>query len=288
MFCTKCGNSVPDGTKFCTKCGNLITPPPTAPGAPMNQAQPMMQGAPMNQAQPMAQGAPFNNGANPISGAVGTVMSNPKVSALDRKGLIRYGAVILLVFIAFLMLSFGKLYHFYVPSYYGFDILEDAIDDWEDEMDDLGLNISFPFNRNHSLGDIKELLSYGGIFGSSLGSGFAGLVFIVFTLPYLLSLALLLIPLIPGVKLKTVYMWHYRVATFWNIIWLLVLRFGWGDFCRLSIWGWVYIIVCIGAFVMTFIAGKQISAINKAEKMAMKAAAAPYAVNPQQNQFINR
>lgn len=42
MFCTKCGNKVPDGVKFCSKCGNPITPvatsTPTPNPAPINTA----------------------------------------------------------------------------------------------------------------------------------------------------------------------------------------------------------------------------------------------------------
>ena len=38
MFCTKCGNQLPDGTVFCTKCGNRVAPaaaPAPVVAAPM-------------------------------------------------------------------------------------------------------------------------------------------------------------------------------------------------------------------------------------------------------------
>lgn len=85
MFCTKCGNKMPDGSAFCTQCGaklelipvkqtegtedlpvvdmsDAVDPVPEVniqmQGAPQMQGNPQMQGAPQMQGNPQMQGAP--------------------------------------------------------------------------------------------------------------------------------------------------------------------------------------------------------------------------------------
>lgn len=53
MFCTECGNKLPDNARFCTKCGKAL-----AQAAPQPAAQPMYQPAPQYAAQPVPQYAP--------------------------------------------------------------------------------------------------------------------------------------------------------------------------------------------------------------------------------------
>ena len=55
MFCTNCGNQVPDGAKFCTVCGAPIAQ--NAP-APQNEASPVRQAPPVRAQQPAYQAAP--------------------------------------------------------------------------------------------------------------------------------------------------------------------------------------------------------------------------------------
>lgn len=53
MFCTECGNQVPENARFCTKCGKAL-----AQTAPQPAAQPMYQPAPQYAAQPAPQYTP--------------------------------------------------------------------------------------------------------------------------------------------------------------------------------------------------------------------------------------
>ncbi len=48
MFCSKCGNQVPDGVEFCVKCGNPMGNAGAAPagGATPPPVQPYVQPAP--------------------------------------------------------------------------------------------------------------------------------------------------------------------------------------------------------------------------------------------------
>ena len=53
MFCTKCGNQIPDGSLVCPVCGNQLAAPQAAP-APQNQ----MGGRPQANITPQATPAP--------------------------------------------------------------------------------------------------------------------------------------------------------------------------------------------------------------------------------------
>lgn len=62
MFCTKCGNNIPEGTKFCTKCGApapVLPPKPVAPTpAPAPKAAPTPTPAPAPAPAPAPKAAP--------------------------------------------------------------------------------------------------------------------------------------------------------------------------------------------------------------------------------------
>lgn len=57
MFCTNCGNNIPDGSKFCTYCGAMVEAAPVKPEPqPIVEAQ--FQPEPVAEPQPTAQFQP--------------------------------------------------------------------------------------------------------------------------------------------------------------------------------------------------------------------------------------
>ena len=48
MFCTKCGNPVPDGSRFCETCGAAVQPVPPVQSAPVQPAPPQFAPAKYN------------------------------------------------------------------------------------------------------------------------------------------------------------------------------------------------------------------------------------------------
>ena len=66
MFCSKCGNQVPDGAAFCSACGNRLSAPqvpvvpaePVVPVAPVVPTEPVVPVAPVVPVEPVAPVAP--------------------------------------------------------------------------------------------------------------------------------------------------------------------------------------------------------------------------------------
>lgn len=69
MFCTNCGNKVPDGSNFCVSCGTRLN----APAAPI-QTQPV---APIRPVMPAAPVVPAAAPAGPPIGAQGQIIATP-------------------------------------------------------------------------------------------------------------------------------------------------------------------------------------------------------------------
>ena len=57
MFCTECGNKLPDGVKFCPECGAKLKGNEAAP-EPVNVAEPVMEATPVV-AEPVAEAEPI-------------------------------------------------------------------------------------------------------------------------------------------------------------------------------------------------------------------------------------
>jgi len=116
--------------------------------------------------------------------------------------------------------------------------------------------------------------------GSADGSIMAVIAFL-FLVPCIINAVLILVPMIPGVKLKTPFMWYFRVFSVSNFLvytWLSIVGATGSGFwgvrfeMTLTFMGWMYYVLAISAFVMSFIAGSKINAYNNAEKMAMMGA----------------
>ena len=92
MFCTHCGNALPDGAKFCPSCGNAVTPPSggnapdveTAENATAGTPPPVPENAGAPEAAPEA-AAPATESV-PVSApeaAAAETAAAPRVSAED-------------------------------------------------------------------------------------------------------------------------------------------------------------------------------------------------------------
>lgn len=87
MFCPKCGNQVPDGSKFCSKCGeNLVSAAPEAPVAPV---PPVTPEPPVAQEPPVA---PVDPVTPPQPQPAKPAFVQPK-KKLDKKLLIGIAAI---------------------------------------------------------------------------------------------------------------------------------------------------------------------------------------------------
>ena len=90
MFCTHCGNALPDGAKFCPSCGNAVTPPsggnaPEAGETPENATAgtppPMPENAGAPEAAPEAAAPATESISAPVPAA--ETAAAPQVSAED-------------------------------------------------------------------------------------------------------------------------------------------------------------------------------------------------------------
>ncbi len=81
MFCSKCGNTIADGTKFCARCGSPVSAPQSAP-TPAQQQRPVQPVQPV-QAQQAAQPVQLAQPVQPVNQAqqVQSVQSQPQTTA---------------------------------------------------------------------------------------------------------------------------------------------------------------------------------------------------------------
>ncbi len=265
MFCTKCGNNIPDGMKFCNKCGNPVSASPAAPAK-----------------------APAASSANPVTDFVGKVMSDPKVKSLEKKGFLHYGAVMILLLISMLIALCGGIWHVGqpdIPEYNREYILdefgnEDAYfremeEEYEDMMSEnrsemkerLGYIPDYPYGHNNTakntfffvFSDLADEDGYNAVMNV--------LVFFAFAFPFIASIIVMAIAFIPGVKPSSKFMWVMRpfcVLTIlgyfvWTLIGHLVMSDDADSSVRISIVGVLLILFVAGAFVLSFIAGKKIN-----------------------------
>lgn len=82
MFCTHCGNALPDGAKFCPSCGNAVTPPAggNAPEAGETAENAGTPSATPEAAAPAAAAVPV---PAPEASAAEAAAAAPRVSAED-------------------------------------------------------------------------------------------------------------------------------------------------------------------------------------------------------------
>ena len=106
MFCTKCGNNMPDGSAFCTKCGAKMEPLPVKqtegtedlPVVDMSDAEdpmlnvnfqenPTQEGGPAPQGNPMQQGGSIPQGNSmPQNGMMqGNPQMQPQKAPMSQK-----------------------------------------------------------------------------------------------------------------------------------------------------------------------------------------------------------
>ncbi len=94
MFCSKCGNQMPDGAKFCSACGavNEAAQAPEAPAAPQQQAAPQY-----NPVQPPVQPQQPKH-----------VHAAPKASSNTKVGMIAAGILAIIVVVLAVIIFGGR------------------------------------------------------------------------------------------------------------------------------------------------------------------------------------
>ena len=101
MFCTKCGNQLPDGSQFCTKCGNQLG------SAPAENAAEAVNETPVNEAPAGGEAGGFAYGSTQPQQA-----ANPMAKPAQNNGLIigiaAAAGVLLIGLIILLVVVFGK------------------------------------------------------------------------------------------------------------------------------------------------------------------------------------
>ena len=88
MFCTECGNKLPDNARFCTKCGKAL-----AQAAPQPAAQPMYQPAPQYAAQPVIEPRKFDMTVTYPDGKadIGYILVSPTEIVVIKKSIFMRG-----------------------------------------------------------------------------------------------------------------------------------------------------------------------------------------------------
>ena len=115
MFCTKCGNEIPEGSKFCPRCGNPVAGSPVAKKSETKNTEEKKP-----EQSKVAAGKAALEAVKPVTGGMG---KKPNIK-WDKKKLFAIGAVVVVLVLVLVFKGGGK------GAGSGFSSPEKAFDAW--------------------------------------------------------------------------------------------------------------------------------------------------------------